>query len=118
MALSLGWAEPQRSPAGENWGKAKERSKRRVNEIKVQVLKAKIGQRLPARRNHIVLTVFVVPQLRRNPEFFPIDSVTKNLLKRRSDLRFISIHRSAIEMPIANCSCTFYCLGNLARSGK
>jgi hypothetical protein len=46
-----------------------------VNHAQIKIFKAKIGQRLLARFDRIIAHVFVVPDLRGNPEVFASDAV-------------------------------------------
>src|ERR1035438_785338 len=87
-----------------------------MDQVQIEVLQAKVCERLAARGNYIVLAVFVVPQLRGDPEILPPDASPQDGLQRPAHFSFVSIDRSAIEVPVAYRGCPLDRLGNLTRS--
>ena len=90
--------------------------KRPMHQVKIQVVEAQIGKRLAAGGDHVVLAVLVVPELRRDPKVFALDSAAENLLNRCADLGLIAVDRSAIEVPVAGRGSALHHLGDLGRA--
>jgi hypothetical protein len=68
-----------------------------MHQIHVQVVRAKVGQRLFARRDHIFLGMLVVPQLGRDPKL-----LARKSLKNLPDTVFVVVDRGTVEMPVAD----------------
>src|SRR6185312_2201540 len=54
--------------------------KRPVHEIKIQIPKSEVSKGLLARWDHVIFAVLVIPQLRRDPQLFAVNTTVQNLL--------------------------------------
>ena len=60
-----------------------------------------------------MFAMFVIPQFRRDPQLLALH-LAANLLQRVSNLMFIAVYGSTVEVPVSNCGGTFHGSGDRA----
>ena len=75
---------------------------RPMHEEHVEIIETQVGERLAARGDHVLFSVLVVPYLRGDPELLALDPAPDDRFERGADGVLVSVHRRAIEVPVAD----------------
>src|SRR5579864_3405625 len=86
-----------------------------MHQVEIQITESQVRERFSTRCDHIIFAVFVVPQLRGDPELLAWNMFSHHLLQRVSNLVFITVHGRTIEVPIPNLRRSFYRRCNFTR---
>mmetsp|Transcript_3189 Transcript_3189/g.7601 ORF Transcript_3189/g.7601 Transcript_3189/m.7601 type:complete len:218 (-) Transcript_3189:2-655(-) len=75
---------------------------RPVNQVQVQIVQFQGLQRLHQRRLHILRMVPCVPQLAGDKNFLPCHTGGHGRLQPFTDLIFIAVHKSSVDVPVSH----------------
>ena len=73
-----------------------------MNQVQVQVVDLEVRQGFLAGCDDIVFTVFVVPELRRDPNFLATEFVLEKILEHLADFAFVAVNGCAIKVAITD----------------
>ena len=77
-----------------------------VDKEEVNIVQVQISQAFRAGKQHITLSVHVVPHLSGDEELFALDgSLVKRSLKDLANQVFVAVNRGAVKHPVANLDC-------------
>src|ERR1700730_143085 len=84
-----------------------------MHQVEVQIAESEIRERLSTGSDDVIFAMFVIPQLRSDPQFPAFKIPSQALLDCISNLVFVGVHRCTIEVPIPNRRRIFHRRRNL-----
>jgi len=89
--------------------------KRPVHQVQVEVREPEVGERLAARRDNVVFRMFVVPELRGDPEGLARGAGPEQIFEHCADAGLVAVDRRAVEVAVPDLEGPAHGAGHLSR---